>query len=83
MGYKKHKAHAGDYLAQGTVTQNISPAILEKLQTRMTEVKSILESGNTAQIETLDREDVMGNMHYYARLLRPTSRINQDATTDK
>ena len=52
IGYKKHKAHAGDYLALGIVTQSISPAILENLQTRMTEVKTILERDNTAQIET-------------------------------
>ena len=81
MGYKKHKTHAGDYLALGTVAQSISPAILKKLQERMTEVKTILESGDEAAIGTLNREDVMGNMHYatmmgyYAQLLGQTKRL--------
>jgi len=81
--YKKHKSTAGDYLALGTVSQSISPTILKKLQNRMTEVKTILESNNQAQIATLDREDVMGNMHYatmlgyYAQLLGQTRMLQQ------
>lgn len=83
MGYKKHKSHAGDYLALGTVAQSISPLALQKLQNRMNEVKTILESQDQAQIATLDREDVMGNMHYatmlgyYAQLLGQTKMLQQ------
>jgi len=82
-GYKKHKSTAGDYLALGTVSQSISPAMLQKLQNRMTEVKSILESSDQTAIATLNREDVMGNMHYatmlgyYAQLLGQTRMLQQ------
>ena len=83
MGYKKHKTHAGDYLALGTVAQSISPAILKKLQERMREVKTILESGDETAMGKLDREDVLGNMHYatmlgyYAQLLGQTKMLQQ------
>jgi hypothetical protein len=84
-GYKKHKSTAGDYLALGTVSQSISPAMLQKLQNRMSEVKSILESSDQTAIAKLNREDVMGNMHYatmlgyYAQLLGQTRMIQQNS----
>ena len=83
MGYKKHKSTAGDYLALGTISQSISPLILTKLQNRMNNIKTILESNDTTQIETLDRDDIVGNMHYatmlgyYAQLLGQTKMLQQ------
>ena len=80
-GYKKHKSTAGDYLALGTVAQSISPLMLQKLQTRMNEVKTILESGDQTAIAALTREDVLGNMHYatmlgyYAQLIGQTKML--------
>ncbi len=67
-GYKKHKSIAGDYLALGTVAQSISPLMLQKLKERMSEVKTILESGDQSKIAALTREDVLGNMHYATML---------------
>ncbi len=67
-GYKKHKSTAGDYLALGTVSQGISPAILKKQKIRMSEIKEIFESGDKNAINKLDKEDTLGNLHYSAML---------------
>ena len=84
MRYKKHKAHAGDYLALGTVSQSVSPTILKDLKKKMEDIQLILENGNPLEIEKLTREDIQGNMHYatmlgyYASLFGKTESLQRE-----
>ena len=86
MGYKKHKTHAGDYLALGTVSQSVSPDMLKKLQKEMQRIQNILASTDKEQIEKLTREDIQGNMHYatmlgyYGSLLGKTESLQREFT---
>ena len=44
--------------------QVVSPDLLTRLQTKVEDTKTILESNDTAQIETLNREDLLGDLFY-------------------
>jgi hypothetical protein len=51
-----------------SVAANVSSAKLSQLQTQLTQTRTILESGDTTQIETLNRENILGDMFYTGSL---------------
>jgi hypothetical protein len=55
---------AGSYLNVPLVAQSVSPRLLQNLQTKIEETKTILESEDPALLETLTRDDILGDLFY-------------------
>jgi hypothetical protein len=72
---KRDSIIAGSYLALGIVGSNPSVKMFDKLNVSIEQTKTILEAGNEAQIDSLSREKVLGDMFvtgvqaYYAKYI--------------
>lgn len=55
---------AGSYLSLASIGGSLSATKLTELQTKVINTSAILESGNTVQILSLNREDILGDMFY-------------------
>ena len=70
-----YKVTAGSYLSVNVIAGNVSPQKLQTLQTRLDQTKTTLETNDEAQIATLTREELLGDLFYsgslgyYAQLL--------------
>ncbi|MFV1998709.1 MAG: hypothetical protein ACC641_11970, partial [Acidiferrobacterales bacterium] len=61
---RTYKAIAGSYLAVNVIAGSVSPARLTALKSQLTATKLALESNDPAQIGTLTREDLLGDLFY-------------------
>ena len=59
---------AGGYYAVNTIVQSVSVEKLKALQDKIKQTQETLQSSNQAQINSLTREDIMGDMVYAATL---------------
>ncbi len=59
---KQYNVIAGSYLSIAVIGGNVSPDKLTGLQADLTTTQTILASGNPTQIDTLTREDILGDM---------------------
>jgi len=59
---------AGSYVSIATIGGSVSVNTLNSLQTKITNTKTTLESQDPAQIQNLNREDLMGDMFYAGTL---------------
>ena len=55
---------AGSYLNIPLIAQVVSPTLLQNLQDKVEQTKTILESNDQTQIETLTRQDILGDLFY-------------------
>jgi len=55
---------AGSYLNVPLVAQSVSPVFFQELQTKVEQTRAILESGDQSQVETLTREEILGDLFY-------------------
>ena len=72
-GRAQYDAHsyslpAGSYVSVQAVGQTVSPEKLQALQAKVEQTKVILESADQAQIASLTREDLLGDMFYAGTL---------------
>ena len=65
---RTYKAIAGSYLAVNVIAGSVSPDRLTALQSQLTATKLALESNDPAQIGTLTREDLLGDLFYSGTL---------------
>ena len=72
---RSYKVVAGSFLNVNVFAGSVSPVKLEKLQAKLKATKTTLESADQAQIASLTRDDILGDMFYagglgyYAQLL--------------
>ncbi|MDH5368468.1 MAG: hypothetical protein OEW99_00470 [Gammaproteobacteria bacterium] len=59
---------AGSYVSIATIGGSVSVNTLNRLQTKITNTKAILQSQDPTQIQSLNREDLMGDMFYAGTL---------------
>ncbi|NOZ52354.1 MAG: transglutaminase domain-containing protein, partial [Gammaproteobacteria bacterium] len=59
---------AGSFVSVNTITGNVSAKKLTDLQAQLTQTKTTLETNDTAQIQNLTREDILGDMFYAGTL---------------
>ena len=59
---------SGSYLSIAVIGQNVSANKLSSLQTTLTDTKTKLESADQAQIASLTREELLGDMFYAGTL---------------
>ncbi len=59
---------AGSYLGVAVAGGSVSPTLLQDLQTKLTNTKTKLESGDAGLIGTLTREDILGDMFHVGTL---------------
>jgi len=59
---------AGGYYAVNTIVQSISVEKLKQLQAKIKQTQETLQNSNQTQINSLTREDIMGDMVYAASL---------------
>jgi hypothetical protein len=59
-----YKVIAGSYLSVNVVAGSVSSRKLTDLQANLSATKAILESNEPAQIETLTRQEILGDMFY-------------------
>jgi hypothetical protein len=65
---KSYNVIAGSYLAVAALAGSVSPAVLTDLQARLQNTQAILESGDPVLIDSLNREDVLGDMFHAGML---------------
>jgi len=63
-----YKVPAGSYLNVSVVSQNVSPGKFVALKTQLNDFKAILDSNDTAQINNLTRENLLGEIFYAVSL---------------
>lgn len=72
---RTYKVIAGSYLSVNAIAQSVSPQKLTDLQAKLDQTKQRLESNDPVQIETLTREEILGDMFqagslgYYAQMI--------------
>lgn len=72
---REYKVIAGSYLNVNVFAGSVSPVKLERLQAKLEQTKTILESADQTQIASLTRDETLGDMFYagglayYAHLL--------------
>ncbi len=59
---------AGSYLGVAVAGGSVSPVVLQDIQTKLTNTKTKLESGDPGLIGTLTREDILGDMFHVGTL---------------
>lgn len=75
---QRYKVVAGSFLQVAVVGQSVSPTLLTDVQARLNDTKTKLESNDPAQIESLTKEELLGDMFhtgvlgYYAQYLALT-----------
>jgi len=55
---------AGSFVNVPLISQTVSPAVLQDLQTRVEQTQALLESGDQTQISSLTRENLLGDLFY-------------------
>lgn len=63
-----HTAVAGSYLSINLIAQTVSPQKLKDLKTKLENTKNLLASNDLAQLASLNREDILGDMMYAGTL---------------
>lgn len=59
---KSYKVPAGAYLSLSAIQGSVSPKVLENMQAKVTHTKTVLETADASLINSLTREDVLGDM---------------------
>ncbi|MBI3546323.1 MAG: hypothetical protein HY081_06980 [Gammaproteobacteria bacterium] len=65
---KDYKVPAGAYLSLAAIRGSVSPQVLENLETKLTQTRTIVESNNPAMLSGLSREDILGDMFHSGTL---------------
>jgi len=64
----EYKVPAGSYLSVAVVGGSVSPKVLTDLQSKVTQTKTTLETGDATLICALGREDLLGDLFYAGTL---------------
>ena len=64
----EYKVPAGSYLSIAVVGGSVSPTVVQDLQNRIAQTKSIVETGDANFIATLSQEELLGDVFYEGTL---------------